>query len=234
MIEVIALKKSFAGVKVLHGLDLTFASGKVTALIGPNGSGKTTLIKSILGLTRPDEGIVSVDGSSVNGTHLYRQKIGYMPQRPQFPPNLTVEEVIAMVKEIRNAEPPYDEELLESFHLDREWEKPIRTLSGGTRQKLNAALAFLFSPEVLIMDEPTASLDPVSVLYLKNKIRKETAAGKTILVTSHVMSEIEELSDEVIYLLEGRVKIQGTLDTIREITGEQRLENAVARLCSEE
>lgn len=232
MIEILGLEKRFGAVRALAGVDLRIATGRVTAVLGPNGSGKTTLIKGILGLARPDAGRVVVDGVEVDGVGAYRRRIGYMPQSPPFPENLTPAEVLQMLRDVRGSVEQPDEELLVTFGLEREMGKPFRTLSGGTRQKVNAALAFLFDPAVLILDEPTAGLDPVSSSALKDRIRRERERGKTVVLTSHIMPEVEELADEVVFLLEGSVRFAGAALALKAEMGESSLERAIARMMS--
>ena len=230
VIEGIGVTKRYGRVPVLRGLDLSVKAGRVTAILGPNGAGKSTLIRLLLGLARPDEGSVTVAGTAVGDDPGYRAAIGYMPQHPHFPENLTGREVVRLLRELRGHTVPEDDELFESFALAAELDKPVRTLSGGTKQKLNAALAFMFRPRILLLDEPTAGLDPVASGVLKARILDARQAGVTVLVVSHVLSELEDLVDDVIFLLEGRVEFQGSLRRLEEITGESRLEPAVARL----
>jgi len=230
VIEGIGVTKRYGRVPVLRGLDLSVKAGRVTAILGPNGAGKSTLIRLLLGLARPDEGSVTVAGTAVGDDPGYRAAIGYMPQHPHFPENLTGREVVRLLRELRGHTVPEDDELFESFALAAELDKPVRTLSGGTKQKLNAALAFMFRPRILLLDEPTAGLDPVASGVLKARILGARQAGVTVLVVSHVLSELEDLVDDVIFLLEGRVEFQGSLRRLEEITGESRLEPAVARL----
>lgn len=228
MISIKDLQKSFGKLDVLKSVDCGFERGAVTALVGPNGSGKTTIIKCILGLVKPDSGKILIDGLKLNGDWQYRRQIGYMPQMARFPENLTVREIIRMIKDIRAEEKQYDEELYEQFRLDREENKKLRTLSGGTRQKLSAMIAFLFNPALLILDEPTAGLDPAASSRLKDKILKEKENGKTFIITSHIMSELEELSDNLIFLLDGQIRFMGTIGNIKSDTNEDKLERAVA------
>src|SRR5690606_14803616 len=142
-------------------------AGKSYALIRPNGSGKTTLIKAILGLVIPTSGEIRVDGENVRNHWSYREKIGYMPQIGRYPDNMRIGQLLDMMKNIRKNPPILDEELIDAFKLEQMLDKRMHTLSGGTRQKVSAALAFLFNPPVLFLDEPTAGLDPVSVEILK-------------------------------------------------------------------
>ena len=135
-----------------------------------------------------------------------------------------------MLKDIRGVGTGLDEELVEHLSIGRELEKPLRTLSGGTRQKVGAVIAFLFNPKLMILDEPTAALDPVSSSHLKDKITAESARGKTVLITSHNMNEIEELSERIVFLLEGRIYFQGLIADLKRASGENNLERAVAGL----
>ncbi len=232
MILIKKLYKKFAQLEALINVDIEFPDGALSYLVGPNGSGKTTLIKSILGLVKPTSGEIIVDGIKLNGNYEYKENIGYMPQTAHFPENLTVEEIFKMIKNLRSRKKFYDEELIESFELKKEMNKRLKNLSGGTRQKVNAAIAFLFNPKILILDEPTAGLDPVSSGILKDKIIKEKQSGKTIIFTSHILSELEELAENVIFLLEGKVYYKGSLEHLVEKTNCVNLERAIASIMS--
>lgn len=230
MIGITGLRKRFGQLEVLQGVDATFAKGRVTALVGPNAAGKTTLIKTILGLTRADAGSVTVNGAVVNGDVSYRRRIGYMPQIARFPGNLTGAELISMLEKLRTDVSSPDESLIDTFELGSELGKQLRTLSGGTKQKLNAVAAFLFSPDVLILDEPTAGLDPRASSALKDRILADRVAGRTFIVTSHVMAELEEVADDVIFLADGQVRFSGSLDGLKKTTRQVNLERAIAEL----
>ncbi|HVX41023.1 MAG TPA: ABC transporter ATP-binding protein [Gemmatimonadaceae bacterium] len=229
MIEIRNLAKRFGALEVLRGVTLSVGSGRVTGVVGPNGTGKTTLIKSLLGLTRPDGGDITIDGARVNGTDDYRARIGYMPQIARFPENLTARELFDMIRELRGDE-NVDEELIELFRLREQFDKPLRVLSGGTKQKVNACLAMLFRPDILILDEPTAGLDPLSSAILKDKIHAKRGEGATIIITSHIMAELEELCDDVAFLLDGVVRFVGTVRDLKAATRQANLERAIAAL----
>jgi Cu-processing system ATP-binding protein len=236
MVEVRGLAKRFGRVEVLRDVSLAVRRGRVTAIVGPNGAGKTTLIKAVLGLTRADSGTVAVDGRDVaRGDSTYRADVGYMPQIARFPENLSAADLIAMLRDLRGAgaagaTPASADELVERFALGAQLAKPLRTLSGGTRQKVNAVLAFLFDPALLVLDEPTAGLDPVSSSVLKDEVLAGRAAGKTFILTSHNMSELEELADDVAFLLDGRVRFAGPVEELKRSTRQASLERAVAQV----
>jgi Cu-processing system ATP-binding protein len=230
LIEIHGVSKQFGDLKVLRSLDLSIEKGRVTAILGPNGAGKTTLIKSILALVTPDAGTIQVGGRPIDARGEYRANIGYMPQIPRYPENLTVGEILHMIKDLRGRFAGLDEELIDLFELESQAAKPFRTLSGGNRQRMSAAIAFLFRPEILILDEPTAGLDPVASSTLKDKIMRERGAGRTVILTSHVMSEVEELADTIVYVLDGVVYFEESVGSLLERTGEGTLERAMARM----
>jgi Cu-processing system ATP-binding protein len=229
-VRITALSKSFGALDVLRAVDLEVRPGRVMAIVGPNGAGKTTLIKSVLGLIHPDSGSIAIAGVRVNGDDAYRARIGYMPQIARYPENLTGAELLAMLKDLRGQGAQLDEELIHVFGLQSALEKPLRVLSGGTRQKVNAVMAFLFSPELLILDEPTAGLDPLSSSILKDKILAARGEGRTVIVTSHIMNELEELADDVAFMLEGQATFVGTLDELKRLTNQGTLERAIATM----
>ena len=230
MIRISSLRKSFGKIDVLQGVDLLIPVGRVTGIVGPNAAGKTTLIKSILGLTRIGRGTIEVAGAKVNGDEKYRRGIGYMPQIARFPSNLTGAELLQMLRDLRPDVDHIDDELIRTFGLGLELSKKLNELSGGTRQKINAVAAFMFNPELYFLDEPTAGLDPRSSSVLKDKILAERHAGKTFVITSHVMTELEELADEIVFLADGRVRFNGSVRQIKDLTRQANLERAVAEL----
>jgi len=228
MITVKNLNKRFRKLQALQNISVEMKPGQVVALIGPNGSGKTTLIKSILGLVKPDSGTIYFNGTAIDEKVDYRKQIGYMPQIGRYPENMKIGQLFDMIKNIRNESAPLDEELYHRFKLDAIKDKSMRALSGGTRQKVSAALAFLFDADVLILDEPTAGLDPLSSELLKEKIIAEKGKGKLILITSHILSDLEELTTDVLYLQEGKIIFYQSMPELREETGEEKLGKAIA------
>jgi Cu-processing system ATP-binding protein len=233
MIKLTEVTKSFGKFKALDNISLTLGKGQAISLLGPNGSGKTTLIKSILGLVIPEAGTITVNGLQVNNNWAYRSHIGYMPQIGRYPDNMTIVQVLNMIKELRSDKHVYDEELIDSLGLRKIQDKTMRSLSGGTRQKVSACLAFLFSPDVFILDEPTAGLDPLSSEILQSKIAQERNKGKLILITSHVLSDLEDITSHILYLQDGKMMFHKTVEDLQNITGELKLSKIVASLMQE-
>ena len=233
MIEIKNLYKKFGKLIVLDGLDLEIDTGGIFAILGPNGSGKTTLIKSVLGMVIPNSGEIKIDDISILKKWEYRNQINYLPQIANFPTNLTVKELIAMVKNLRPKE-ANDKELIELFSLQAFLDKKLGNLSGGTKQKVNIVLTFMFDSELIILDEPTTGLDPISLIHLKEIIQREKSKGKTILITTHIMSFVEEVADEIVFLLDGEIHFKGSLKELRSQTNQTDLGHAIAHLMLKE
>lgn len=223
------INKKFGEFQALQDIQLTCKTGQCIALIGPNGSGKTTLIKTILQMVMPDKGNIIFKGEKVNKEWKYRSKIGFMPQMTRYPENMKIGELIEMMKDIRNMSSNLDEELIQSFQLSSMFEKKMGTLSGGTKQKVGACLAFLFQPDLLILDEPTAGLDPLSSEILLKKVAKEKAKAKTIIISSHILSDLDELVDDVIYMQEGKVLFHTEIDELIFETSETKLTKIISQ-----
>jgi Cu-processing system ATP-binding protein len=228
MILIQKIQKHFKNLEALHQVDADMQKGQVISLIGANGSGKTTLIKTILGLVKPDSGTISFNGVPINEKVEYRKNIGYMPQIGRYPENMKIGQLFSMIRNLRQDEKEVDMELYHAFKLDDIEDKNMKALSGGTRQKVSAALAFMFNPEVLILDEPTAGLDPLSSELLKEKVIKEKKKGKLILITSHILSDLEDITTHIMYLQEGKLMFFKPLEELQEETGETRLSKVIA------
>ena len=233
MIKITGLKKSFGSNQVLKGVDLELAEGKITAILGPNGSGKTTMIKSILGMVIPDEGKIEIDGNDIAGQWKYRSSLSYLPQIARFPENLTIKELVSMIKDL-NPKPTNEDRIIQLFGLQEYMGKRLRNLSGGTRQKVNIVLSFMYDNKLLIMDEPTAGLDPVALIRLKEIIQEERSKNKTILFTTHIISLVEELADEIIFLLEGKIYFKGAPAVMKEKYDKSSLERSIAMILEKE
>ena len=229
MIKVNQLKKSFGTNEVLKGVDLEMDGAGVFAILGPNGSGKTTIIKSILGMILPDSGEILINDTNIKKQWEYRKGIDYLPQIARFPENLTVSELIRMVKDIREQE-GNEKQLIALFELAPYLKRRLRNLSGGTRQKVNLVLCFMFDNDLIILDEPTVGLDPVAMICLKELIVEERSKGKTIIITTHIMDVVEELADTIVFLLEGKIYFKGSLKDMYAITNEVKLDRSIAKI----
>ena len=229
MVSIQNLHKRFNKNIVLSGVDLNINEGGIFAVLGPNGSGKTTLIKSILGMVIPNKGKIEVLGENIKKSSNYRYKIDYLPQIANFPNNLKVRELIRMIKDLRG-KTIEDQRLIELFKLNPFLNKKLGNLSGGTKQKVNIVLAFMFDSPLIILDEPTTGLDPISLIRLKELIQVEKGRGKTILITSHIMSFVEEVSDEIVFLLEGKIYFKGSISELKSKTNQPDFEHAIASI----
>lgn len=225
------VSKKFGRLKALDNVSVVCNKGECIALIGPNGSGKTTFIKCLLGMVVPDSGFITFNEKNILHDWQYRSHIGYMPQMGKYPDNMTIAQLLDMMKDIRkNKSLQTDEELIKAFGLSSIMRKRISTLSGGTRQKVSASLAFLFNPDALILDEPTAGLDPVAAEILKEKIIAEKKKGKLVLITSHILSDLDEMITQIIYMQDGQLQFHKTFEALRSDTGEEKLSKAIARV----
>lgn len=229
MVIIQDLYKKFGKNQVLSGVDLTIDQPGIFAVLGPNGSGKTTLIKSILGMVIPNKGDVFVLGEHIRKSANYRHHIDYLPQIANFPGNLRVKELIKMIKDLRG-NTLEDTRLIELFKLEPFLDKKLSTLSGGTKQKVNIVLTFMFDSPLIILDEPTTGLDPISLIRLKELIQESKSKGKTILITSHIMSFVEEVSDEIVFLLEGKIYFKGSISDLKSQTKQPNFEHAIASI----
>jgi len=229
MVTVKNLYKRFNKNEVLCGIDLDIHEGGIFAILGPNGSGKTTLIKSILGMVIPNKGQITVLGETIKNNSAYRNQIDYLPQIANFPSNLKVKELIRMIKDLRGNSDK-EKELITLFKLEPFLNKKLGNLSGGTKQKVNIVLTFMFESPLIILDEPTTGLDPISLIRLKELIQKEKNKGKTILITSHIMSFVEEVSDEIVFLLEGKIYFKGSINELKTKTKQPDFEHAIATI----
>ncbi|MCX2743561.1 ABC transporter ATP-binding protein [Mangrovivirga sp. M17] len=233
MIELKNIYKAYKKVPVLKGVSLKMEKGGVYAVLGPNGSGKTTLMKCILGMVLPDRGEVFVGGESVIKKHSYRENIGYLPQIARFPDNLKVEELFKMISDLRGQK-GNSEDLIQRFGLEKYLSYKLSSLSGGTRQKVNLVICFMFDAQYILLDEPTSGLDPVAMIALRKLIEEKKQEGKIIILTTHIMDVVEKMADEIIFLMEGKIYFQGDQEKLDELTGSEGVEASIAQLLLKE
>jgi ABC-2 type transport system ATP-binding protein len=217
-ILVAGLRKKFGHNRALDGLDLTVASGEVHGFLGPNGAGKTTTIRVLLGLLRADGGSVSLLGGDPwrEATSLHR-RLAYVPGDVTLWPNLTGGEVIDLLGRLRGGlDRTRRADLLARFDLDPA--RKCRTYSKGNRQKVALVAALASGAELLILDEPTSGLDPLMEAAFREEITRERADGRTVLLSSHILSEVEALCDRVTIIRAGRAVDSGALADLRHLT----------------
>ncbi|MBE7412408.1 MAG: ABC transporter ATP-binding protein [Leptospiraceae bacterium] len=229
MIVIKNLSKTFNGNKVISDFSLAIEENRITALVGPNGSGKTTLLKCILGLTFPDpNSSIEKDGIKISSIEEeVHKEIGYMPQTPNFPKNLKVTEILDIFKRIDSAPPDYMLELMGDLEIWKFENKLFGELSGGMKQKINILQCFGFRKKLYIADEPTSSLDPHMSYFLKSLLKKRKESGASIIFTSHIMSEVQEIAEKVCLLVDGRLVLHETPSNILSMNNASNLEEAM-------
>ena len=222
------LRKSFADVIAVDGLDLEVTRGECFGLLGPNGAGKTTTIEICEGLTAPDSGTVALLGLNwaQNEAEL-RQRIGVQLQETQFPEKLTVEETLRLFRSFFHSGIPVEDSIRTS-QLEEKRHARVGTLSGGQKQRLAMACALVGNPELLFLDEPTTGLDPQARRHLWDLVDGLKQQGRTIILTTHYMDEAERLCDRVAIMDHGRIIALGTpQQLIASIGGEHIVEFAI-------
>ncbi len=234
MIQIENLYKKYNQQQVLNNISLDFKPNECVALIGPNGCGKTTLIKSILGMVLPDSGEIKVLNESIKNNNAYRDQIGYMPQIGRYPENMSIGQIFDMILDIRKSDRALDKELYDEYKLESIMHKNMRTLSGGTTQKVSAALAFLFNPLIYILDEPTAGLDPLASEILKNKMMRVKNDNKLTLITSHLLTDLDDLITSIVFMQDGKLIFHRSVAELKESTQEQKISKAISKILKEE
>jgi ABC-2 type transport system ATP-binding protein len=218
-IAISGLVKDFGShTRALNHLDLHVEAGEVHGFLGPNGAGKTTTIRVLLGLLRSDDGTISLlDGDPWRDAVALHRRLAYVPGEVNLWPNLTGGEVIDLLGDLRGGlDPSRRDELLERFQLDPT--KKVRAYSKGNRQKVALVAAFCSDVELYLLDEPTSGLDPLMEAVFQDVVHELRAAGRSILLSSHILSEVEALCDRVTIIRAGRAAESGTFDELRHLT----------------
>ena len=219
VIETHALGKTYKNIQALHSLDLKVHQNSIFGFLGPNGAGKTTTIKLMLGLIRPSAGSASVFGMDIIRQSVeIRARVGYLPQEPHFYEHMTARQTLRFVASLffkgpKKAIEERVDEMLELVDLTGKADRPIRTFSGGERQRLGIAQAQVNYPDLLILDEPAASLDPLGrrdVLEVMSKLRKHT----TVFYSTHILDDVQKVSDTVVILDRGQLVAQGPIEEL--------------------
>ena len=212
MIHVHDLAKRYGAVEAVRGVSFSVEAGETFGIIGPNGAGKSTILKMLLGLVRPDRGTVTVDGVDLRRDPVaLRARIGYVPQRDGFDEAATGREALRFLARLRRVDPAEVETRAREVGVEDLLDRRIGTLSGGQRQRMSVAAALLGDPPVLLLDEPTASLDPRATAEFRGLVERLAEEGRTVLLCSHLLADVERLCDRVLVLLDGRVAATETL-----------------------
>lgn len=218
MIDVKRVSKSYGPIQALRDVSFRVDAGEVIGLLGPNGAGKTTMIKILTGYLQPDEGQVTVDGLDVlSATLAVQSRIGYLPENAPLYPEMTVQSYLQMIADLRligrEDQPALLADAVQAAGLQDHLVRPIGQLSKGYRQRVGLAQAILHQPGLLILDEPTVGLDPTQIVQVRRLIKK-LSARSTILLSTHILSEVEATCDRVIILLNGRVRADARLSDL--------------------
>lgn len=220
-IRVSGLDVHFGVVKALCGLDLTCAPGHIVGVIGPNGAGKSTLVHVLADLVRPTQGVVRLLGRGYDtpaDTRWIRRQVGFLISDGALFEYLTGREMLDFLVEsfqLGSAGEGRADELTQMLNLDEYLDRVVATYSSGNRKKLAISAALIHDPQVIVLDEPFESLDPMSVVRLREHLGELASAGRAILVTSHILSVLESICHEVVLIYRGRAQLTGSMDAIR-------------------
>ncbi len=224
MIELNQVEKHYGRVRALAGVSLRVPAGAVYGLIGPNGAGKTTALRLIAGLSRPTSGTIRLAGVDSRRGGAGRAMVGYLPQRVEVNHLATSWEVLQLFARLRDLDDGAVDRVLAEGGLLEERDRPVRELSGGMRQRLGLAIARLGDPPILLLDEPNAGLDPRAVIELRRHVRRLADDGRTVVISSHSLAELELVCDRLAVLVEGRVVLEGSLEALKQAGGHGSLD----------
>ncbi len=225
MIRYEVFSKSYGQVTAVRELDLRVHEGETVALIGPNGSGKSTTLKAAVGLVRPTAGRVLVNGLDVTRGPEARAGLGYLPQRVTFPEGITAREAMRFYARLRGADSGEVDRLLYRVGLQEASDRVTDGFSGGMRQRLGIAISLLAHPRVVLLDEPSAALDPSGALLVRDLIAGIAREGTTVLLSSHDLAEVAALADRIAVFVAGRVVAVGTGAELESMAGVRGLES---------
>ncbi len=230
MIRYEQFSKHFGTVEAANEVSLHVLPSEVVALVGPNGSGKSTTLKAAIGLVRPTAGRVLVNGADAARDPEVRRRLGYLPQRLSFPQGVTAREAMRYYSRLRGASETEIAPLLNRVGLDTAADRHTDGYSSGMRQRLGLAIALLGRPRALVLDEPSAALDPTGALLVRDLIAEIHAEGTTVLLSSHDLAEVEALADRVAVFVDGRIRGLGTVEELASTTSVSGLEGIYRRL----
>ena len=214
------LKKSYGKIQAVNGISMSVEHGEIFGFLGPNGAGKTTTIRCMLDVIRPTRGTIRVLGLDAQRDKLeLHQHIGYLPGDVHLPGQMTGRQIINYFSRLQGSEPVLLKDLVARF--DVEMKRPLKGYSKGMRQKIGIVLAFMCDPQVLILDEPTSGLDPLLQKVFNEFLLEEQARGKTIFMSSHIMSEVEKVCHRIAVIRKGELVTVEEVETLREKAGQR-------------
>jgi ABC-2 type transport system ATP-binding protein len=220
IIAIDQLKKSYGKIQALKGISLSVERGEIFGFLGPNGAGKTTTIRCLLDVIRPTSGTIHVLGVDAQRDRLtLHEHIGYLPGDVRLPGQMTGKQIINYFSRLQGREPVMLKDLVARF--DVEMKRPVKGYSKGMRQKIGIVLAFMCDPEVLILDEPTSGLDPLLQKVFNEFLLEEQARGKTVFMSSHIMSDVEKVCQRVAVIRQGELVTVGEVEELREKAGQR-------------
>ncbi len=239
MLELREVAKSFSGIPAVDGVSFSVQAGEVAGYLGPNGSGKSTTLKMITGIMEMTSGQILFGGQPIQRDWIaYKRCMGYVPEEPHLYAHLSALEYLTMVGQLRELPPKSTREkiagLLRLFSLHGDRHSPISNYSKGMRQKVLWAAALLHDPEVLLLDEPFSGLDVGSALVMRSLIQELAARGKVVLLSSHELEAVEQVSSRVIILHRGKVVADDSIERLRTLMALPRLEDIFSRLAVEQ
>ena len=214
ILEITSLSKRFGKIQAVQNLDLKVMPGNIYGILGPNGSGKTTTLGMILGVIRPDQGNYSWFGEPVTKQHLQRRRVGVLLETPNFYPYLSAEKNLEIVASIKGCGTQRVEKVLQQVGLHERRKSAISTYSLGMRQRMALAAALLSDPEVLVLDEPTNGLDPQGIADVRKLIQDIGQEGKTIIMASHILDEVEKICTQVAVMKKGKLLAAGNINDV--------------------
>jgi ABC-2 type transport system ATP-binding protein len=229
-IEMCRLGKAFGPVRAVRDLTFTVRPGRVTGFLGPNGAGKSTTIRMLLGLVRPDSGDAIIDGRRYSDLPRPAETVGAVLENAAFHRGLTARRMLRAHCVAAGLDPARVDEVLADTDLTDAADRRIRGYSLGMRQRLALARALLGRPGALVLDEPANGLDPEGIRWLRGKLRDFAGAGHTVLVSSHVLAEVEQVADDVVVIADGRLLGAGPIAGVLAATGASTLEDAYLSL----
>ena len=219
-IEITQLRKAYGSIQAVKGISISVEQGEIFGFLGPNGAGKTTTIRCMLDVIRPTTGSIRVLGlDAQRETMTLHQHIGYLPGDVRLPGDMTGRQVINYFSRLQGREPVLLDKLVQRFNV--EMKRPLRSYSKGMRQKIGIVLAFMCDPQVLILDEPTSGLDPLLQRTFNEFLLEEQTRGKTIFMSSHIMSDVEKVCQRVAVIRQGELVTVENVETLRQKAGQR-------------